>query len=95
VCILNSLPTRTARAIGAHEAAAPQAPSEHASNNERTAAVVRTSLLAFKMVVIHVKRTEADQFLYETTLATPNDTVIRELVSGKAAARRRARAYSQ
>ena len=32
------------------------------------------------MVVIHIKRTESDQFLYETTCATSNDNLIRDLV---------------
>lgn len=32
------------------------------------------------MVVIHVKRTETDQFLYETTCDTSNDNLIRHLV---------------
>jgi len=32
------------------------------------------------MVVIHVKRSDKDEFLYETTCATSNDTLIRELV---------------
>lgn len=33
------------------------------------------------MVVIHVKRTEADQFLVETTVTESNDALIRRLVS--------------
>ena len=32
------------------------------------------------MVVIHVKRGEADGFLFETTCDTSNDALIRELV---------------
>lgn len=32
------------------------------------------------MVVIHVKKTDTESFLYETTCATSNDTLIRELV---------------
>lgn len=31
-------------------------------------------------MVIHLKRTETDQFLYETTLDTDCDTLIRQLV---------------
>ena len=33
------------------------------------------------MVVLHIKKSEADGFLYETTCDTSNDTLIRELVS--------------
>lgn len=33
------------------------------------------------MVLIHIKKTDTDQFLYETTCATPNDQLIRELVA--------------
>lgn len=33
------------------------------------------------MVVIHVKRTEADQFLYECTCADSNDKIIRDLAN--------------
>lgn len=33
------------------------------------------------MVVINVKKTEADQFLYECSIRDPNDKAIRELVS--------------
>lgn len=36
--------------------------------------------LIVKMVVIHVKRGEADGFLYETSCSVSNDTLIRELV---------------
>lgn len=32
------------------------------------------------MVVIQVKKSDADSFLYETTCATSNDELIRELV---------------
>lgn len=32
------------------------------------------------MVVIHIKRTEHEQFLFETSCATSNEEVIRELV---------------
>lgn len=32
------------------------------------------------MVVIHVKRTDRDQFLFETTCAESNDALIRKLV---------------
>ena len=33
------------------------------------------------MVVIHIKRSESDGFLYETSCETSNDTIIREIVS--------------
>ena len=33
------------------------------------------------MVVLHIKKSENDGFLYETTCDTSNDTLIRELVS--------------
>ncbi len=33
------------------------------------------------MVVIHVKRSDTEQFLFETTCATGNDELIRALVS--------------
>ena len=32
------------------------------------------------MVVIHVKKSDSESFLYETTCATTNDALIRELV---------------
>lgn len=32
------------------------------------------------MVLIHVKKTDTDQFLYETTIVTTNDALISELV---------------
>lgn len=34
------------------------------------------------MVLIHIKRTDTDQFLFETTIAASNDELIRELVWG-------------
>ena len=40
-----------------------------------------SSNTAARMVVIHVKKTETDQFLYVTTCSASNDAVIRELVS--------------
>ena len=33
------------------------------------------------MVVIHIKRSDTEQFLFETTCATSNDQLIRDLVS--------------
>ncbi len=36
------------------------------------------------MVVIHHKKTDIDQFLYECRTTDPNDTVIRDLVSKSA-----------
>lgn len=32
------------------------------------------------MVVIHIKNTEQDQFLYETQCSTPNDDMVRDIV---------------
>jgi hypothetical protein len=50
---------------------------------------VRYFIAAETMVVIHIKRTDLDQFLFETTITESNDTLIRNLVRGKTRLRAR------